>query len=113
MTQLIEILVANPLYDLEVAFSLSAALAFVLFLRGFFSGFWHVLKIDGNEYYMEIYRTRAVWGAMILLALFVLWECLRLIGGLIMGTLSGGLLWLALILIAVIIVFFVLQLLFG
>lgn len=101
---------ADPLYYLGYVFALCAGLAFVLFLRGFLSGFGHVLKQDGNVEHMEHYRVRAIWGVLLLTVFFGVWEILRWISSWFgYGSVSE-----ATIVIAVLTFFFLLwRILFG
>lgn len=81
MGALADSLLANPVYYIEAALALAAAIGFVWFLRGFFSGIWHVILIDGHDEHMGHYRDRVTWGFLFLLYLFIIWEILRWIGG--------------------------------
>lgn len=72
---------SHPLYSLGVLFSLAAGAAFATFLGGFLSGIGHVFTIDHNDKHMEHARMRAVWGVLLLIALFILWELVRLLFG--------------------------------
>lgn len=77
MGVLINEIIYNPYYDLVVVFCLVAAFGFIIFLAGFLSGLQHLFKIDENVENLVSYRTRAFWGATILVVTLVAWECLR------------------------------------
>lgn len=79
---------ANPYLTLAGAFAFFAAISFLLFLRGFFSGIIPVFTIEGHEGHMLEHRVRAVWGLMLLLALFTIWEIVRVLGAFLSG--AGG-----------------------
>ena len=59
---------------LAVALAFVAAFGFLIFLRGFLSGSGHLVTIDHNAEYLDLARTRVVWGVLIMLTCFVLWE---------------------------------------
>jgi hypothetical protein len=75
----------NPLLYLGYAFAFVAAIAFLVFLRGFLSGLPHIFTLAGNDEYMPNHRRRAIWGTMMLLALFIVWEIVAWIGHTIGG----------------------------
>ena len=68
---------ADPLYYSGYLFAFGGAMGFIIFLRGFLSGFGHSLRQDGNVEHMDHYRTRAAWGVLIMAYTFALWEFLR------------------------------------
>lgn len=65
---------SNPLLYLGYLFAFAAAIGFLIFLRGFLSGFPKVFSMDWHEEHQEHYRTRTTWGFFILLYLFIAWE---------------------------------------
>ncbi len=77
MAGLIELIITNPLADIEIAFSVAAGLAFLLFLRGFLSGLKQLSTIDENVEHLEHYRTRAIHGVTLLVVIFIAWEAFR------------------------------------
>ncbi len=75
-------IISNPYYDLVVVISLCVGIGFVIFLSGFLSGFGHLYKIEENEEHLNHYRARALWGTMLVLFFFILWEIVRFVAGL-------------------------------
>ncbi len=73
---------ANPMLYIGYAFALCAALAFLVFLRGLLSGIPHLSTFSSNEEHLEHHRTRATWGVMLLLFIFILWEAVQWVAGL-------------------------------
>ena len=78
---MLESFVANPLYYIGALFSVLAALAFLVFLRGFLGGIVKAFTMNASDSHMEHARTYSVWGVFLLALLFVLWEIIRWIGG--------------------------------
>lgn len=77
-----DVVFAHPLLYVGYIFAFVAAIAFLLFLRGFFAGLPKVLTIDAHDEHQEHYRTRVTRGFFILLYLFIVWEIVRWIAGL-------------------------------
>ncbi len=71
--------VTHPHYYLGVVLSFAAGFAFLIFLRGFLSGVGQLFTIDKSEYYLPRYRKRATWGIVLLLDIFLLWICVRML----------------------------------
>ena len=82
MGMLIDTIVSHPYGDIVVFFSFAGTMAFLLFLRGFLAGFSQLLTINMHAQHLEHARTRAVWGVLLLIFLFVLWEAVRYVAGL-------------------------------
>jgi hypothetical protein len=68
---------ADPLYYIGYLFAFGGAMGFILFLRGFLSGFGHSIRQDGHAEHMDHYRTRAAWGVLIMAWVFAWWELVR------------------------------------
>lgn len=81
MEYLFNVIFTHPFYTLGVLFSLASGVAFVIFLSGFFAGVGHIFTMDRNDKHMEHARMRATWGVLLLIALFLLWEFVRLLFG--------------------------------
>ena|ERR1700722_16803121 len=77
MIPLLSNFLADPLYYIGYLFAFGGTVGFLLFLRGFFTGISHVIKQDGHAEHMDHYRTRAVWGVLIMAYFLGLWEILR------------------------------------
>lgn len=73
---------ANPYLSIAYVFAFFAAIAFLVFLRGFLSGFMPLFTLEGHSGHMAHHRTRAVWGVLLLAFIFVLWEIVRWFAGL-------------------------------
>lgn len=82
MESLFTIVYGDPMYVIGLLFALAAAIAFLVFLRGFLAGLPHLFTISGNEEFLPDHRRRVVWGFFMLVALFVVWQIVRWIGGL-------------------------------
>ena len=67
----------NWLYAVGVILSFIAAFGFLIFLRGFLLGLNQVLYIDANAEHLDHARTRATWGFLIMLNIFVFWVFVR------------------------------------
>lgn len=74
---------ADPMYFVGLVFAFVAAMGFLIFLRGFLSGTPHLFTISGRDDHLKLYRTRQAWGFFILLFLFIVWELLRWVLGII------------------------------
>ncbi len=83
MLLLINQIISNPVYIFITFLSVFAAFAFIIFLAGFLSGLQHLYKIDENADNLVTYRTRAFWGASLLVVLFFIWESVRAVAGII------------------------------
>lgn len=77
MEQLINGFFADPMYYLGICFAFVAAIAFLAFIRGFFTSFPHLLTIAAHEGHLKNYHFRVTWGAVGLFGLLLAWETLR------------------------------------
>lgn len=77
MAHFVYSLVTHPLYSLGFILSFAAGFAFLIFIRGFFSGVGHLLTIDHHDEHMAHSRFRAVWGVVLLVDIFMLWVAVR------------------------------------
>lgn len=68
---------SDPLLHIGYFFSFVSAFAMLIFLRGFLSGVSYVFTMNWHDEHMEHYRTRAIWGVMSLIFIFILWEIVR------------------------------------
>ena len=68
---------ATPFHYLEVLFAFLAAISFLVFLRGWLGSVGNVFKMNGHDEHLEHAYTRQVWGALLLAALFYVWEIVR------------------------------------
>jgi hypothetical protein len=66
-----------PFHYLEVLFAFLAALAFLVFLRGWLGGVGNIFKMSGHDEHLEHAYTRQVWGVLLMAALFYVWEIVR------------------------------------
>lgn len=73
------------MYYLGLVFAFLAALAFLVFLRGFLSGSPHLFTISGNEGHLHHHRVRQTWGVLALLAIFIVWEIVRTVAHWVTG----------------------------
>jgi hypothetical protein len=67
----------NWFYLIGALLSFLAAWSFLIFLRGFLSGISYVFSDNGNADHMGHYSVRTVWGFLLLIPIFVIWEVLR------------------------------------
>jgi hypothetical protein len=72
-----DLVFAHPLLYLGYAFAFVAAIAFLVFLRGFMSGLPRIFTLDAHEEHQHHHRVRVTWGFFMLLYLFIVWELLR------------------------------------
>lgn len=61
----------------EMLFAFLAALAFLIFLRGFLGSIGSIFKMNAHEEHLEHAQVREVWGVMLLVFLFLVWEVTR------------------------------------
>ncbi len=78
-------LFAHPMLYVGYAFAFVAAIAFLVFLRGFLSGLPKVFTMDWHEEHQEHHRVRVTWGFFMLLYLFIVWEIVRWLVGSVTG----------------------------
>jgi hypothetical protein len=74
-----EFIYTDPLSAVGTLFAFLAALAFLLLISGFFTGFKYVLSMDGHDGHMAHYRFYAMWGTLLLFGLFTAWQVVRLV----------------------------------
>lgn len=77
MDALLNAFFADPMYYVGLIFAFTAAIAFLTFIRGFFTSFPHLLTISVHEGHLKRYRFRVVWGVTGLFGLLLAWETLR------------------------------------
>ena len=70
-------LLADPVFYIGAFLSVAAAVAFLIFIAGFLPGAPHLINLSGNADHLAHYRARAMWGFMLLLFLFIVWEVIR------------------------------------
>lgn len=70
---------ATPFHYVEILFAFLGALAFLLFLRGFLGSIGEVFKQNGHEEHVEHSEVRAIWGVLLLGAVFAVWQMTRTI----------------------------------
>jgi hypothetical protein len=80
-----DVVFAHPFTYLGYIFAFVAAIAFLIFLRGFLPGIPKVFTMDEHDEHQEHRRVRATWGFFILLYLFIAWEIVRWILGGVLG----------------------------
>jgi len=68
---------ATPFHYVELLFAFLAALAFLLFLRGWLGGIGNVFKMNGHDEHLEHAYKRQIEGFLYLGLLFVVWEIVR------------------------------------
>ena len=71
-------LITHPLVWIGYFFAFAAALAFLVFLRGFLSGVPHFFTLSAREDYQLLHRIRVTWGIVLLVFILAIWELLRL-----------------------------------
>jgi hypothetical protein len=79
MNSILQVLYSHPMHTIGAVFAFFAMVGFLLFLRGFMSGFGNFFTFDHNDYYLERARVRVVWGVLIMYAAFSIWEVVRFI----------------------------------
>lgn len=76
-----DVVFSDPMLYLGYLFAFVAAIAFLIFLRGFLSGLPKVFTMDWHEEHQEHHRVRVTWGFFMLLYLFIVWEIVRFVAG--------------------------------
>lgn len=76
-----DVVFSDPTLYIGYLFAFVAAIAFLVFLRGFLSGLPKVFTMDWHEEHQEHHRVRVTWGFFLLLYLFIVWEIVRWIFG--------------------------------
>ena len=79
-------LVTHPVFSLGFILAFAAGFSFLIFLRGFLSGAGHMFTIDHHDHHLFEARTRAVWGVVLLLDIFLIWVTIRSVAALFGGT---------------------------
>ncbi|HVV39216.1 MAG TPA: hypothetical protein VHD31_02720 [Candidatus Paceibacterota bacterium] len=85
MTELLNIIATHPVQDVEVLLSFLGGFSVIIFLRGFLSGLPQLILINMDAEHLAHARTRAMWGMMLLWALFGIWELFRYTLALLFG----------------------------
>lgn len=73
------------MYFIGLAFTAMGGMGVGLFFAGLFPGLPHLFTISTHEGHQEHYRARIVWGTLILIHVFILWEIVRLAGSWLTG----------------------------
>jgi hypothetical protein len=76
----------NPLLPIGILFSLLAVLAFLVALRGFLSGVLYIFTLNGNDDFNKAARIRVMWGFLLLIFLWSLWQVFVFIGAIVTGS---------------------------
>lgn len=92
------VLYGNPLYYVGLLLAFWAAIGFLTFVRGFFSGVPHLFTYDGDDEYLSEHRVRAFWGPAIILSAWGTWELVRWISMVFSGTNDAFSFWFILLL---------------
>lgn len=77
MGAIVDSLVSDPLWYIGFLLATLAALAFLVFLRGFLSGVPHFFTLSSHDEHIHHHRVRVTWGFFLLLFLFILWQVIR------------------------------------
>lgn len=78
-------IIYNPLTLIGGILGFGAVAAFLIFLRGFLSSVMYLFTLNGNDDFLLHARIRVMWGLLLLVFLFSLWEYARFIGALMTG----------------------------
>lgn len=68
------------MYFIGFAFAAMACMGVGLFFAGLFPGLPHLFTLSTHDGHQDHYRVRIVWGTLILIHVFILWEIVRLVG---------------------------------
>ncbi len=91
MDALINSFLVDPMYYVGLLFAFVAAIAFLTFIRGLFTGSPNLFTIATHAGHLKHYRFRITWGAMGLFGLLLAWETLRsILASLGIGTAPDG-----------------------
>jgi hypothetical protein len=71
----------DPMRYIAYGFAFFSAVGIVLFLRGFGSGMPHLFTYSEDAEHMEHARARAVWGVLVCMVVWGLWEVVRVVVG--------------------------------
>lgn len=74
-------IVENPLRYIEYAFAFMGAVGVLLFFAGWGTGMPHLFTLSESESHMEHARHRAMWGVVLTMVVFGLWEAARVVLG--------------------------------
>jgi hypothetical protein len=77
-----EIIYTNPFFIIGALLSFVAALAFLVFLRGFLSGIQNAFLQQSHAGHHREHRLRTIWGVLLLIVIFIVWEIVRWFAGL-------------------------------
>jgi hypothetical protein len=72
---------ANPLFYIGALLAGTAAMGFVLFISGFFSGVVPALKERGHIEHLFHQRARAIWGLYLMAAAYLIWKLIEWLAG--------------------------------
>lgn len=75
----------NPLLPLGILLSFLAALAFLVFLRGFFSAVLYLFTLNGNDDFTKLSRIRVFWAFLLLIFFWSVWQILLWMGAILTG----------------------------
>jgi len=75
----------NPLPIVGATISFFAVVAFLVFLRGFLSGVMYLFTLNGNDDFLLHARIRVLWGFLLLVFFFAIWEVVRWVLALFTG----------------------------
>lgn len=73
-------LYAHPMYFIGLVFTILGGMGVGLFFAGLFPGLPHLFTLSTHDGHQDHYRVRIVWGTLILIHVFILWEIVRLVG---------------------------------
>lgn len=84
------------MYFIGFVFAIIGAMGVGLFFAGLFPGLPHLFTLSTHDGHQDHYRVRIVWGTLILIHVFILWEVVRLVGSWFTGevvdpSIAGGL----------------------
>lgn len=91
----------NPMPVIGAFLSIVAALAFLVLLRGFLSGVMYLFTLNGNDDFLLHARIRVLWGFMLLVFFWSVWEIARWVYALFTNTPRPGTLGIALFLLLI------------
>jgi len=77
--ELWENFIANPFGLVPLLLACFAAYGFLIFVRGFFGSMKHTLTLNGHKEHVSHAQVRAVWGVLVMLTAFILWQVYKTI----------------------------------
>ncbi len=98
MDEIWQAIYGDPLYYVGLFLVFWAAIGFLTFIRGFLSGVPHLFTYDGDDEYLPEHRMRAMWGPIILMSAWGVWELVRWLAAVFTGTSEALSFWLVLFL---------------